>query len=313
MYFENYSFLYPLSHKHRDLTVDQEVIKQLNVTRFLGTDISHYFTDDISVITYRQQLFQELDTTPKLTEFLSFFKEKLDILDDLCQSGKENVHSFDTDHKVRDLVLLSFYTELIKELKERLFEVELSCESLLNFRGLLTTVTESEDFVKLSQSLGEISVTIESIKSITVGVNLDAQLRPVEAGVVSFNAEYYQSGEWIDKLLRMDFSKSDYTCIAPMTRLSKKLTLEENQQFRTAINNAMDKVLTDSVKIASASTLGIRSSVFEKGTQFYRGRSSVHASHDKRGWLLLLPCPESRRKYRDLRDVSSNAFTKYAF
>ncbi len=255
MYFENYSFLYPICHERNSITIDKEVVDRLNVTRFFSTDISSYFTDDISIISYRQQLFKALDASPKLVEFLGYFKEKLDILDDLCQSGKETSGSFDTDHRVRDLVVLSFYIELIRELNQRLGEVDLTCEALIAFRGRLTDLLESEDFRKLSQSLGEISVTIESIKSITIGVNLDAQLRPIEAGVVSFNSEYYKSGEWIDKLLRLDFSESDYTCIAPMTRLSKKLSFEENQQFRAAINNSMDKVLTDSVKVARKSGL----------------------------------------------------------
>ncbi len=255
MYFEDYSFLYPAHNPRKSITIDKEVVDRLDVTRFFSTDISSYFTDNISIISYRQQLFKELDASPKLVEFLRYFKEKLDILDDLCQNGKEIAGSFDTDHRVRDLVVLSFYIELIRELNQRLGEVDLTCEALIAFRGRLTDLLESEDFRKLSQSLGEISVTIESIKSITIGVNLDAQLRPIEAGVVSFNSEYYKSGEWIDKLLRLDFSGSDYTCIAPMTRLSKKLSFEENQQFRAAINSALDKVFTDSVKIARKSGL----------------------------------------------------------
>lgn len=255
MYFENYSFLFPAPDDRNGISIDKEILQQLNVARFFSTDVSRYFTDDISVISYRQQMFKEIDVNPKLAELLTYFKEKLDILEDLCQSGKENVSGLDADHRVRDLVILSFYTRLIEELTGMLEEIHPTCDALMNFRNRLTALSESEDFVKLAQSLSEISVTIESIKSVTVGVNLDAQLRPVEAGVVSFHSEYYRSGEWIDKLLRLDLSGSDYTCIAPMTQLSKKLTYEENQQFRAAINNAMDKVFTDAVKVARKSGL----------------------------------------------------------
>lgn len=255
MYFEDYSFLYPAHNPRKSITIDKEVVDRLDVMRFFPKSIGSYFTDGVEVISYRHQLFKALDTTPPLVEILLFFKEKLDILEDLCQSGKENIQGSEADHRVRDLVILSFYTELIQELKQRLHKVHVSCEALASFKSILTLLSESEEFIKLSQGLREISVTIEIVKSITVGVNLDAQLRPIEAGVVSFNSEYYKSGEWIDKLLRLDFSGSDYTCIAPMTHLSKKLTFEENQQFRTAINNAMDKVMTDSVKVARKSGL----------------------------------------------------------
>lgn len=250
-YFENYHLLYPSNdHAERHIFGD-DIAKQFNIS--ILTNFRQYFSDNIQVIAYRQQLFRELDTNSELKAFFDYFKEKLDILNDLCQNDKNHTQGIEADHRVRDLVVLSFYTELIKELSRRLDRINLTSSAMLNFKKIIAKISESEEFNKLSQSLGEISVVIESIKSITVGVNLDAQLRPIEAGVVSFNSEYYKSGEWIDKLLRMDFSESQFSCIASMTRLSKKLSFEENQQFRTAINNALDKVMTDAVKSARKS------------------------------------------------------------
>ena len=250
-YFENYHLLYPSNDHAEGHIIGDDIAKQFNIS--ILTNFRQYFSDNIQVIAYRQQLFRELDTNSELKEFFDYFKEKLDILNDLCQNDKNHTQGIEADHRVRDLVVLSFYTELIKELSRRLDRINLTSSAMLNFKKIIAKISESEEFNKLSQSLGEISVVIESIKSITVGVNLDAQLRPIEAGVVSFNSEYYKSGEWIDKLLRMDFSESQFSCIASMTRLSKKLSFEENQQFKTAINNALDKVMTDAVKSARKS------------------------------------------------------------
>ena len=243
--------LYPSNDHAERHIIGDDIAKQFNIS--ILTNFRQYFSDNIQVIAYRQQLFRELDTNSELKEFFGYFKEKLDILNDLCQNDKNHTQGIEVDHRVRDLVVLSFYTELIKELSRRLDRINLTSSAMLNFKKIIAKISESEEFNKLSQSLGEISVVIESIKSITVGVNLDAQLRPIEAGVVSFNSEYYKSGEWIDKLLRMDFSESQFSCIASMTRLSKKLSFEENQQFKTAINNALDKVMTDAVKSARKS------------------------------------------------------------
>ena len=250
-YFENYHLLYPSNDHAERHIIGDDIAKQFNIS--ILTNFRQYFSDNIQIIAYRQQLFRELDTNSELKEFFDYFKEKLDILNDLCQKDKKHTQGIEADHRVRDLVVLSFYTELIKELSRRLDRINLTSSATLNFKKIIAKISESEEFNKLSQSLGEISVVIESIKSITVGVNLDAQLRPIEAGVVSFNSEYYKSGEWIDKLLRMDFSESQFSCIASMTRLSKKLSFEENQQFKTAINNALDKVMTDAVKNARKS------------------------------------------------------------
>ena len=250
-YFENYHLLYPSNDHAGEPIIGEDTTKQFNIS-FL-TNFRQYFSDNIQVIAYRQQLFRELDANSELKEFFDYLKEKLDILNDLCQHDRNQAQGIEADHRVRDLIVLSFYTELIKELSRRLDQINLTSVAMLNFKKIIGMISESEEFVKLSQGLGEISVVIESIKSITVGVNLDAQLRPIEAGVVSFNSEYYKSGEWIDKLLRMDFSESQFSCISSMTHLSKKLSFEENQQFRTAINNALDKVMTDAVKSARKS------------------------------------------------------------
>ena len=190
-YFENYHLLYPSNDHAGEPIIGEDTTKQFNIS-FL-TNFRQYFSDNTQVIAYRQQLFRELDANLELKEFFDYFQEKLDILNDLCQKDKKHTQGIEADHRVRDLVVLSFYTELIKELSRRLDRINLTSSAMLNFKKIIAKISESEEFNKLSQSLGEISVVIESIKSITVGVNLDAQLRPIEAGVVSFNSEYYKS------------------------------------------------------------------------------------------------------------------------
>ena len=137
MYFEDYSFLYPSQRQRKDISINKEIGERLNVIRFFHSDINPYFTDDMDVISYRQQLFRELDTNSELKEFFDYFKEKLNILDDLCQNGKNHTPEIEADHRVRDLVVLSFYTELIKELSRRLDRINLTSSALLNFKKII--------------------------------------------------------------------------------------------------------------------------------------------------------------------------------
>ena len=66
------------------------------------------------------------------------------------------------------------------------------------------------------------------IKSVTIGVNLDAQLRPREAGVLSVNPESFRSGDTLHKILRLNFKEDEYTCIAALQPFNK--SNNENQQ-----------------------------------------------------------------------------------
>lgn len=251
-HFTDYSFLYPAGTPKPDAAAsDPEIAVQLGLDRLFTTDVLPYFTSDAAILDYRAQLFRDLDTIPEARAFLTYFREQVDILEDICRDGGSD----DTESCVRDLVLLTVYTGLIRTARAALAELPLRSDALLRLRDLLGSIAEDEDFRRLADQLAHISVDIESIKSITVGINLDAQLRPREAGVVAIHREYFKSGEWIDRLLRMELTRDEYTCLAPLTPLSGTLTAQEREQIDAAINGALNKIFRRSVKLARGSSV----------------------------------------------------------
>lgn len=107
---------------------------------------------------------------------------------------------------------------------------------------------ESEEFQRLREETGKLASSIRNIKSITIGINLDAQLKPVEAGIVSVNTEPFKSGTIMDRLLRAEFSKDDYQCLAPLEAVGKGLSREQLDRFRGAVNSSLSGILNSSVK-----------------------------------------------------------------
>ena len=57
------------------------------------------------------------------------------------------------------------------------------------------------------------------------------------------NSEEFKSGDLLDRILRLDFSKDDFHCIAPLTTIDKKLSLQENQQINYAVLKAFGRVV----------------------------------------------------------------------
>ena len=86
------------------------------------------------------------------------------------------------------------------------------------------------------------------IKSVTVGVNLDAQLRPNYAGVLSINSEPFKSGDTIDKILRLNFKNDEYTCIANLVPFGKNQSDNQKTALSTAFNSAINEVYRSSLK-----------------------------------------------------------------
>ncbi len=119
------------------------------------------------------------------------------------------------------------------------------------FKKLTDTVSElseSDYYKDLNKKLGELTAKVHEVKSVTIGVNLDNEFRPTDAGVISLNADYFKSGKVIDKILRMDFKDGDYTCIAPLVPYTRENTDNAKIAFTNAFNNAMNEIFKSDVR-----------------------------------------------------------------
>ena len=73
------------------------------------------------------------------------------------------------------------YTGLCKE------QSSFKGKAFTALRDYVKNLVESEYYAELNQRLAELTNRVREIKSVTIGVNLDAQLRPKDAGVLSIN------------------------------------------------------------------------------------------------------------------------------
>ena len=100
----------------------------------------------------------------------------------------------------------------------------------------------------MNKKLNSLASRVREVKSITVGVNLDRELRPVNAGVISVNAEPFKSGKILDKILRLSFKNDAFTCIAPLSPIMKGQSDNKQEALIGAFNSAIEDVFASSVK-----------------------------------------------------------------
>ncbi|GHV12466.1 hypothetical protein FACS1894219_05420 [Clostridia bacterium] len=86
------------------------------------------------------------------------------------------------------------------------------------------------------------------MKSITIGINLDSDLHPTEAGVLSLNDKYFRSGNIFDRILSVDFTDDGYRCIAPLIPAKSGLNNEIKNALDMALNNALESIIKGSLK-----------------------------------------------------------------
>jgi DNA mismatch repair protein MutS len=207
-----------------------------------------YFTNDVEVIRYRLDVVEDILNNESLFTLLAKLLPDLENMRELYLAGKEQNN--DTTSSLYSISELQLYTDCMERLHTHFQKEAMKFSSLgmKAFASEVASVYGSEGYQALKVEAEKISYSVRNIKSITIGVNLDAQLIPVEAGLVSVNKSYYKSGNIIDKLLRADLKQDEFTCLAPLEASRKGVSGEQHAKFGNAVKSTLNSVLMGSVK-----------------------------------------------------------------
>ena len=252
------SLLYPSEESRRRHVegdalpfIPGEVCTELGLDGLLSlknSSLSSYFTSDTEVIAYRQATFAEMEEHPTLAATL---RAALPILADIEELRRLDASAtVSGDSYLYSITEIELYISCIETLKAGLSPLygTLKSPAFLSLAEAVSELTESEYYKRLNEDLSRLSSRIHEVKSITVGVNLDAQLRPKDAGVISINAEPFKSGKVLDKILRMSFKNDAFTCIADVVPFDKGQSENRREAMQTAFHSAIDQVFRSSVR-----------------------------------------------------------------
>ena len=226
-----------------------EVIKQLDAQWLLHapkTDWLAYITDDLDTIRYREEAFADIARHPALADLCAQCAEKLDAIDALRRI-KEGQQTNETMlYSIKEVELYLDLTALLKDALDPLAK-DLCSDS---FKGLYTLVKrecESEEYIALKEGVSKLSRKISGIRSLTVGINLDANLTPYESGILSINEEYFHAGDLISRFMRLE-EKNEMTTLAPLYVTSKSFTPREAQALNISVNEALKKIVSSGLR-----------------------------------------------------------------
>ena len=252
------SLLYPneasqLHHLDRSNLpkISEEVCDELGLNEIFklkNSRLSDFFTSDEEVIKYRQQTVLDMLTVPELKETLA---KAQPILDDILELQRLESDSVNTgDSYLYGITEIELYVSCIDTLSEgfRKISDKLKSPAFTRLNGYINELSGSEYYRELIEKLSALSNRVREVKSITVGVNLDNELRPVSAGVISINAEQFKSGKVLDKILRLSFKNDAFTSIADLTPFGKGQSENRQEALIGAFNSAIEDVFKSSVR-----------------------------------------------------------------
>ncbi len=253
------SFLYPDEASRAahidgasDVRISEEVCDQLGLTDLVSlrnSSLCDYFTSDPAVIRYRQATLADMKRLPSLADTLSRVVPILCDITELRRLDRDNADSAAQSY-LYSITEIELYVNCISVLADGLGEVrdELKAPAFINLADFIFKLTESEYYLDLNKQLKELSRHVNEVKSVTIGVNLDAEFRPTDAGVLSINPEPFKSGKMLDKILRLSFKNDAMTCIAPLAPVTGSRTENRREALISAFKGALDDVFRSSVR-----------------------------------------------------------------
>ena len=252
------SLLYPteeLQHRHFDRVntpdISEGVCEELGLNEILdlkNCSLTDFFTCERDIILYRQEAIKDMIDIPELKEVLAKAHPILDDIQELRRLDTDSASSGDS--YLYSITEIELYVSCIDALKSGFEPIKdkMKSAAFKNLSDFIFELTASDYYKELVEKLESLASRVHEVKSITLGVNLDRQLRPESAGIISINSQPFKSGKMLDKILRLSFKNDSFTCIADLSPFGRGHSENQKEALIGAFNGAIEEVFRSSVK-----------------------------------------------------------------
>ncbi len=275
--FSNFSLLYPQNSliqapdasytltdsAWHDLGIDQ-IVAAFTAHKDHQRDIQRIFTQlifDHEIIHYRQDILEDLLQNPGLAEQLNALVPVIDALADFTFQPEREMNTLhEVSWRIGEL-------QSIIDCIEGLEKILADAHNKLTSGGLQTLSVEVRKvkgkpvFQNLVKTLPDLLAQLRSCASITIGVNLDAKMRPIEATLLAVHAKPFTNQSLLNKVFG---SKKDHVGIAPLHSVPQRMVngpyaFDIDPELGRAMEPSMVPLFADLAKVVEKITAPIAS------------------------------------------------------
>ena len=200
----------------RDLELDQTLLAftRSSIERSKVREILTRLCTDPTVIAYRQDVIEDLWHHPQFREGLDTLLPSVGALDSYRSSFDRRRSTFqDVTWRLGELDHFVSCVSGLNDLFDAVGE-DLRAEGWRTLRQLIAQTAGDPIYRNLAHELPGMLDTLRTKASVTIGVNLDSQLRPVAATLISVNARRFVSSSFLDRLLGRE--RDEFKGIGPL-------------------------------------------------------------------------------------------------
>jgi len=144
-------------------------------------------TTDRRVAEYRQKVFVDILNLPDLRKKMMELLDKISYIKDfktMKRGSSERMGLWDLLHKLDEI---SDYIKCVEAMQDCLGEADLKSQGLLDLREYINTVYTDSFFAEMKADIEKIKAEATSVKSVTVGINVNERFEASSLGLISIN------------------------------------------------------------------------------------------------------------------------------
>ena len=220
MNLQNFSLLHPLHCDAKYATLNKEAINDLSIDYICEavTEDSYELnsikqllikiTHSEEVIKYRLDVFEDFLNFPQLRSDLTSLLLKLKDLREIerFQKDTESSSIWQLVNRLREL---DGYVDCITQIKQTLEALPINSEGLKALRTNVQAIYADSGFPLLKEDINETLEKARTLKSITLGVNLDNMLKPQTVGVISLNDKHFTDSGLLKRFMNFVDKKDE--------------------------------------------------------------------------------------------------------
>ncbi len=252
----DFSLLYPQGVKPSGKTLSDDTVNDLSIEMICEKLTGELFEQNIikniminiekdpHVISYRRDVFDDLYHFPDLRERIKELLEELAYLKDLEKSAKDSSAS-PIWQLINRLHELDIYVTCISEIHKSLQEHDIQSEGLKQLREFVGGIYNESGFKYLHDDIKELVGEVSQVKSLSLGVNLDNRLMPVEVGILAINDKQFTRPGLLNKFLDFSSNKNNGIHIGTDIRGMTKIHTVGKVTGDDPLMNNLSRVVTE--------------------------------------------------------------------
>ncbi|HEX2915367.1 MAG TPA: hypothetical protein VH186_31680 [Chloroflexia bacterium] len=301
-----FSLLWPEGHRpggqpNRPLAAETDLGLE-TVIRALALDGRHSrfvaallgeLNSDPAVITYRQEALEDFIRLPQMAEEMN---EILPHLAELSAAGREqrwgeSLPLYQIGARLGELEGLITSVEGLANALEKA-AADPKSAALTGLRAFLAEIRAEDIYQQLVRELPELRGRLDMAGSVTLGINLDAQLRPESATLVSINPERFSGkNSLLERLFGEKTAAESFRGSTPLYKaVESRPNMPEHELFRE-LNRLLERVAAPVGQALAKYTRlnGVQLAALEPELAFYIGASRMVQRVREAGLSLCRP------------------------